>query len=70
MLGLRSVLSKTNSLVVKNVIQQRNMSAIATPARNKVSKGEVIFLASLMVIGWSAIPAWVLVNIKHYRDKE
>ncbi|CAH0602387.1 unnamed protein product [Chrysodeixis includens] len=63
-------LFKYNAQVLKNVAQQRNMSVISTPARNKVTKGEMIFLAGAMVIGWSAVPAWVLVNIKNYRNKE
>ncbi|XP_028160954.1 uncharacterized protein LOC114353239 [Ostrinia furnacalis] len=68
MFALRSLV-RSNAQFAKNVIPKRNMTVIATPARNKVSTGEIIFLSSLMVIGWSAIPAWVLVNIKHYRDK-
>ncbi|XP_045456393.1 uncharacterized protein LOC123666271 [Melitaea cinxia] len=67
MLAIRNLLR--NNQVVKNVVQQRNMSGIAVPARNKVSKGEMFFLASSMAIAWLAIPAWVLVNLKHYRDK-
>ncbi|CAH2083436.1 unnamed protein product [Euphydryas editha] len=67
MLAIRN-LFKSNQ-VVKNVVQQRNMSGIAVPARNKISKGETFFLASSMVVAWLAIPAWVLVNLKHYRDK-
>ncbi|CAH2065200.1 unnamed protein product, partial [Iphiclides podalirius] len=69
MLAIRS-LFRNNAQLIKNVAQQRNMSAIAVPARSKVSKGEVIFLAGLMFVGWCAVPAWVLVNLKHYRDKE
>lgn len=37
MLAIRNLLR--NNQVVKNVVQQRNMSGIAVPARNKVSKG-------------------------------
>ncbi|CAH0404028.1 unnamed protein product [Chilo suppressalis] len=68
MFAIRNLV-RSNAQLAKNVAQVRNMSVTATPARNKVSKGELIVLASMMVIGWSAIPAWVLVNIKHYRDK-
>ncbi|KOB78631.1 Uncharacterized protein OBRU01_01903 [Operophtera brumata] len=68
MLAIRNLI-KVNNQILKNVAQQRNMSVIATPARNKVSKGEQVLLATLMVIGWSAVPAWVLVNIKHYRGE-
>uniref|UniRef100_A0A2A4K572 Cytochrome c oxidase polypeptide VIII n=1 Tax=Heliothis virescens TaxID=7102 RepID=A0A2A4K572_HELVI len=63
-------LFKANAQILKNVAQTRNMSVIATPARNKVSTGEMVFLISAMVVGWSAIPAWVLINIKNYRVKE
>ncbi|KAA2238150.1 hypothetical protein F0L68_41560, partial [Solihabitans fulvus] len=66
MFGIRNLL-RANNQIFKNVSQQRNMSVICTPPRNKVSRGEMIFLAGRMVVGWSAIPAWVLVNIKHYR---
>ncbi|CAB3258286.1 unnamed protein product [Arctia plantaginis] len=66
MLAVRNLL-RTNPQVIRNAVQQRNMSVIAVPARNKVSTGEVIFLSALMVIGWSAIPAYVLINIKNYR---
>ncbi|XP_075989770.1 cytochrome c oxidase subunit 8 [Anticarsia gemmatalis] len=69
MFAIRSLL-RTNPQVFKNVAQARNMSAIATPARNKVTTGEMVVLSAVMVIGWSAIPAWVLVNIKNYRVKE
>ncbi|KAJ8704868.1 hypothetical protein PYW08_012188 [Mythimna loreyi] len=59
-----------NAQLLKNVAQHRNMSVIATPARNKISKGEMFVLISAMVIGWSIVPTWVLVNIKNYRNKE
>ncbi|CAK1553281.1 unnamed protein product [Leptosia nina] len=68
MLSLRSLLK--TSQVVKNVPQVRNMSVVCIPARNKVSKGEMIVLSSAMVFGWLFIPAWVLINMKNYRDKE
>ncbi|CAG9790539.1 unnamed protein product [Diatraea saccharalis] len=66
MFAIRNLV-RSNVQFAKNVTPIRNMSVTATPARNKVSNGEMIVLASLMVIGWSAIPAWVLVNIKNYR---
>ncbi|CAG9119969.1 hypothetical protein JYU34_007964 [Plutella xylostella] len=69
MLAIRNLLRVTPQ-VSRNVVQQRSMSAISTPARNKVSKGELLFLSAAMVIGWTAIPAWVLVNIKNYRSKD
>ncbi|KAJ8706621.1 hypothetical protein PYW07_012699 [Mythimna separata] len=59
-----------NAQVLKNVAQTRNMSVIATPARNKITKGEMFALISAMVVGWSIVPCWVLVNIKNYRHKE
>ncbi|KAI5637171.1 cytochrome oxidase c subunit VIII domain-containing protein [Phthorimaea operculella] len=68
MLAIRSLLRNN---VVRNVAQQqRNMSVTCVPARTKVSKGEMIVLASAMVIGWSVVPAWVLVNIKNYKHQE
>ncbi|CAG5000133.1 unnamed protein product [Parnassius apollo] len=69
MLAIRSLM-RNNAQIYNNVAQQRKMSAIAIPARSKVTKGEMIFLASTMFVGWCAIPAWVLVNLKNYRDKE
>ncbi|KAJ0184232.1 hypothetical protein K1T71_000655 [Dendrolimus kikuchii] len=62
----------TASLVAKRrkATEQRNMSVVSTPARNKITKGETIFLASVMVLSWTAIPTWVLLNIKNYRDRE
>ncbi|CAK1592301.1 unnamed protein product [Parnassius mnemosyne] len=69
MLAIRTLI-RNNTQIYKNVAQQRKMSATAVPARSRVTKGEMIFLASTMVVGWCAIPAWVLVNLKNYRDKE
>uniref|UniRef100_A0A2H1WQB7 SFRICE_035225 n=1 Tax=Spodoptera frugiperda TaxID=7108 RepID=A0A2H1WQB7_SPOFR len=69
MFAVRS-LFKANTQILKNVAQHRNMSVIATPARNKITKGEMGVLISAMILGWSAIPVWVLVNIKNYRNKE
>uniref|UniRef100_S4P8E2 Cytochrome c oxidase polypeptide VIII n=1 Tax=Pararge aegeria TaxID=116150 RepID=S4P8E2_9NEOP len=68
MFAIRSLL-RTNTQFAKNAVQQRNMSAFAVPARNKISKGEVIFLAGMMVTGWLAIPTWVLLHMKQYREK-
>ncbi|CAG4974101.1 unnamed protein product [Colias eurytheme] len=65
MIAIRSLLKTPQ--VAKNAVQVRNMSGIAIPARNKVSKAELITLSLGMVIGWLSIPAWVLVNMKHYR---
>ncbi|CAH0698222.1 unnamed protein product [Spodoptera exigua] len=63
-------LFKANTQILKNVAQHRNMSVIATPARNKITKGEMGVLIVAMIAGWSAVPIWVLVNIKNYRTKE
>ncbi|CAG9577569.1 unnamed protein product [Danaus chrysippus] len=68
MLGIRSLL-KSNTPLIKNAVVQRNMSGLSTPARNKVTRGELIFLSGIMVVSWLSIPAYVLVNIKNYRDK-
>ncbi|CAH0731134.1 unnamed protein product, partial [Brenthis ino] len=68
MFAIRNLIRPTQQFA-KNAVQARNMSGIAIPARNKITRGETIFLAGSMVVVWLAIPAWVLVNIKHYRDK-
>ncbi|VVC90749.1 uncharacterized protein LOC126977920 [Leptidea sinapis] len=68
MLAIRNLLK--SSALAKNVVQQRNMSVIAVPARNKVSTGELLFLSAIMFVGWTSIPVYVLVNMKHYRSKE
>nr|BAM19352.1 unknown unsecreted protein [Papilio polytes] len=68
MFAIRSLV-KNNAQVLKNVAQQRNMSVVSIPARTKVTKGEMIFLSGLMLVSWCAIPAWVLVNLKHYRGE-
>ncbi|CAH2217374.1 jg2164, partial [Pararge aegeria aegeria] len=41
MFAIRSLL-RTNTQFAKNAVQQRNMSAFAVPARNKISKGHVL----------------------------
>lgn len=46
MLAIRNLL-KVNNQILKNVAQQRNMSVIATPSRNKVSKG--VSLSSILI---------------------
>lgn len=48
MLAIRSLL-RTNPQVLKNAVQQRNMSAIAVPARTRVSTG-VSFLINFLLI--------------------
>ncbi|KAI8431433.1 hypothetical protein MSG28_015952 [Choristoneura fumiferana] len=68
MLAARTLL-RTNAQIAKNV-QKRNMTVIVTPAREKVTKGEQIVLAAAMVVGWTAVPAWVLYNIRAYRHLE
>lgn len=42
MFAVRS-LFKANTQILKNVAQHRNMSVIATPARNKITKGVSTF---------------------------
>lgn len=46
MLAIRNLL-KVNNQILKNVAQQRNMSVIATPSRNKVSNG--VSLSSILI---------------------
>ncbi|XP_028139844.1 uncharacterized protein LOC114334045 [Diabrotica virgifera virgifera] len=47
--------------------QVRNMSAISGPPKIKISSAEKFVHGIALAVGIVAVPAWVLVNIKHYR---
>ncbi|XP_048002932.1 uncharacterized protein LOC125239405 isoform X1 [Leguminivora glycinivorella] len=70
MLAATRTLLRSNAQIAKNIVQKRNMTVVVTPAREKVTNAELLVLSSAMVVGWCAVPAWVLVNIKNYRAQE
>ncbi|CAG9840482.1 unnamed protein product [Diabrotica balteata] len=52
---------------VQQLQQIRNMSAISGPPQVKISAAEKLAHGIALTVGIVTVPAWVLVNIKHYR---
>ncbi|ENN78292.1 hypothetical protein D910_00734 [Dendroctonus ponderosae] len=47
--------------------QTRNMSVLSGPPTVRISGTEKLLHGLAIAIGMTATPAWVLVNIKHYK---
>lgn len=59
------------ALQAQKVAQQgRHMSVISGPPQVKISFAEKVAHGLFIVAGMTAIPIWVLVNIKNYRKSE
>lgn len=47
----------------------RNMTVVSGPPTVRISFAEKVAHGVAIVVGISAIPVWVLVNLKHYRGQ-
>lgn len=53
------------------LVQLRGLKhVIGAPPKNKVSYAEKMILGSIMIVAIWALPTYIMVNIKNYKEKQ
>ncbi|KAF6205506.1 hypothetical protein GE061_019679 [Apolygus lucorum] len=62
-------LSQAVSLFKRGFIPQQTRTLVSGPPTQRVSLAEKVAYSSVMAFSFLAVPVWVIVHIRSYRDR-